>query len=612
MLATANSQKTEVAIIGSGIIGLFNALQFAKRGIRVTIIDDFVGQKKSYKVGESLLVFSNAFLRTAGGLDKFLLAKAVPKLGVWFTYGLEGQTRFDNTTEWAIERTLPEWLEKGFADPLLYRAGVEDAQIVRPEAEEEMASQVRAHPNITFLDRAKVKDVNISQEGRPHEVIWESRSLNCSGRLKADWVIDCSGRVRLLAKKFGHQMEESEMEKDGFRTTAVWAQFSGIRKEMFGEAWSYQFSDGGDAKRDRCTSHLWGDGYWIWVINLAGGRISVGVTFNQKTPPPGASYEEQFWNVLNRYRVFDGVLAKENVLEFRVYKNVQHMTDTFASRHRYGLVGDAASIIDAYYSQGMSHSFLTAWHIANIVEEDLRHKNLNLEYIDRLNESLREDWRMVRNMVRGKFTLAIADSRFFLLTHLLDMVLFFAIGICKAQITRWLVETECSTEKELPVHRKIRKYLSKRFFYSQSFWPIPPRMLQAAQKYLQGVLTKRALWRIEKGIQVPQIKCIVRYNAGFIPFWRIFGKPQNARLDISPSAVRAVPPKFLRLTGKERFPPALKLAKFMTLGTFLALFFYDWIVTSRAQLGHMLRGIFGSTTSSSTATAPEFTAVKDE
>src|SRR5438105_10152192 len=83
-------RRTEVAIIGAGIVGLFNALQFAKRGFTVTIIDDVVGQKRSYKVGESLLVFSNMFLRTIGGLDDFLQRESIPKSGVWFTYGAEG------------------------------------------------------------------------------------------------------------------------------------------------------------------------------------------------------------------------------------------------------------------------------------------------------------------------------------------------------------------------------------------------------------------------------------------------------------------------------------------------------------------------------------------
>lgn len=594
-MTPGDPQRTEVAIIGAGIVGLFNALQLARRGLEVTLIDDVVGQKRSYKVGESLLVFSNPFLRTVGGLDRFLNEKSVPKMGVWFVHGAEGAETFDDTTEWALERTLPADLKDAFDDPLLYRAGVEDAQIVRPEAEDEMAAQVRQHPSITFLDTARVKELQIAEEGdtAPHVLHWESRSTATSGRLEADWIVDCSGRARLLAKRMGHRLD-AEIADDGFQTTAVWGQFSQAAGERFGEAWAYRFPDRAISQRQRCTLHLWGRGYWIWVINLSEGRLSVGVTFDQKRPPEGDSLEEKFWNVIGRYPLLAGLIAKEEMLEFRAYRNVQHMTDTAISPRRYAMAGDAASIIDAYYSQGMSHAFLTSWHVANVIEEHLRHSRLDRRYLERVNESLREDWRMVRHMVSGKFTSAIADGRYFLLSHLLDMIVFIAAGTAKVQLTRWLVETGGATSEEAPVHRKIRRYLTRRLYYSQGFWPLAPRTARRLQGRLQHVLTRRALWRLEHGVRVPRIKCIVRFNAGPIPFWRIFGKPADLCLDISPDAILRSPPKFLQVTGKERFPIALQLAKVLTIGTFLVLFVYDGLATARQRLARVLQRPFRS------------------
>ena len=81
----SSAHETEVAIIGAGILGLSNALAFAKRGMKVALIDDIVNQKRSFKVGESLLIFSNPFLRSIGGqrLDDFV-QNSFPKDGVWF------------------------------------------------------------------------------------------------------------------------------------------------------------------------------------------------------------------------------------------------------------------------------------------------------------------------------------------------------------------------------------------------------------------------------------------------------------------------------------------------------------------------------------------------
>src|SRR5262245_38681321 len=98
--------ETEVAIIGAGILGLTNALAFAKRGMKVALIDDIVNQKRSFKVGESLLIFSNPFLRAIGGLDDFIHG-SFPKDGVWFNYGMEGKESFDDVTEWAFQSKIP-------------------------------------------------------------------------------------------------------------------------------------------------------------------------------------------------------------------------------------------------------------------------------------------------------------------------------------------------------------------------------------------------------------------------------------------------------------------------------------------------------------------------
>src|SRR3954470_19866594 len=93
--------RADVCVMGAGIVGLHNALQYARRGFKVVLVDEMTERgMAAYKVGESLLIFSNAFLRTIGELDKEL-NESFEKKGVWFTYGLEGKDKFDEElTEW--------------------------------------------------------------------------------------------------------------------------------------------------------------------------------------------------------------------------------------------------------------------------------------------------------------------------------------------------------------------------------------------------------------------------------------------------------------------------------------------------------------------------------
>ena len=456
--------SAEVTIIGGGILGLFNALQYAKRGINVVLIDDLQGKERSFKVGESLLIFTNPFLRTIGELDDFL-QEAFPKHGVLFVYGAEGKDNFEDSTEWGFQTKLPQRWYDAMENKKLFRSMFYDAQIVRPEAEDLMLEAARAHPRIQFIDTALVKDVTFQPDNQPHLVHWQCQRTQQTGSVQTRWVIDCSGRRRLLARKMQHDLPEVH---DDFRTTAVWGQFRDLTDEQFDERWSYHYVDQGSTLRDRNTLHFWGEGYWMWLIRLSDNRVSVGVTFDHRLTPPGRSYVEQFWDIINRYPLMRDKISPETQLEMRTYKDVQYISDTYVSPQRYGLVGDAASIIDAYYSQGISLALVTSWHIANIVERDLRQNQLDERYIQRVNRATKQDWLMMRNLVRYKYSAAIKDSRYFILSHLLDFSIFSCIIVPRFRMTRWLAETGGDTSEESPVHKKMRAYLERRLYLSQT------------------------------------------------------------------------------------------------------------------------------------------------
>ncbi len=578
----SDSQETQVVVVGAGIIGLINALQYARRNIDVVLIDNLVGHKRSYKVGESLLVFSNMFLRTVGGLDEHLMTESFPKHGIWFTYGMEGRSSFEQRSEWGLETFLPSAMKDEFGSPKLMRCISQDCQIVRPEIEDVLLESARKHPRIRVLDTGVVRDVVLGSGSEQHQVSWECKQTGAIGKLAARWVIDCSGRNRFLARKFDH-VAEGPILSDGFQTTAVWAQFDRIDDSQFKE-WGAVFDDGVNTRRDLNTLHVWGDHYWIWVIRLSKGRISIGATYDQRHSPEGKSFRDKFWNLMRRYPIFDGVLSEENLLEFRSYKNVQHLTDTFVSRRRYAMAGDAASIIDAYYSQGMSLAFVTSWHVANIAEADLRQGVLDGEYIDRVNVSTRADWQMMRNMLTEKYTTAIKDGRFFLLTHLADMAVIGAMAIQRLRLARWLIETEGDCAREDERHLNLRLELSRRLFYSRStLWSfVSSDSAQKIQAYFQRKIGERARWRIEHGMTSGAIRCIMRPRlAGLAQLWRLPGARSAAFVDISPKS-RSKVPSFMRSRGDDSAPPALIVAGQVAAAMFLVGYAYDWVDT---QLG---------------------------
>lgn len=554
----ADPVRADVCVVGAGLVGLYNALQYAKRGLTVVLVDELTERgMRSYKVGESLLVYANAFLRTVGDLDDELTASR-SKLGFWMAYGMEGRDRFDGqVSEWAFQARLPQrWLD-AIPDRMFTRTMFGDVQIVRPEVEAALRDKVRRSPQITFLDRGLVRDIRLGEGGaqdgaEDHTLTWAAKDGSVSGVVRARWVVDCSGRARLLARKFGHDVPLT----DGFATSAVWAQFSGCTDDLFDERWAYSFPDGERIRRENDTVHLWGDGYWIWLIRLSQDRISVGVSFDRRRVSQGTTLRGFFWDVLRRYPVLD-FLQESDVLEFRAYRDVQHVTDTFVSERRYALSGDASSIIDAYYSQGVSLSLSMSWHVANIVERDVRDGDLDTEYLHRANRAAVADWRILRSMIKGKYTPAIADGRFFVVDHLLDYMVFGAALLGRYRISRWLAETGGDTSRETPYHVALRRGLEHRLFLSQSLpWQRCDPMWVAGviERWHEG-LARRATWRVEHGQAHPPLKAALRAHAAIPGIWRLPYIRRRARADLTLRAIKE--PEFMRLKATEKRPLAL-------------------------------------------------------
>ncbi|MEU9065946.1 hypothetical protein AB0E06_34625 [Streptomyces sp. NPDC048109] len=543
--------RADVCVIGSGIVGLINTIALAKRGLSVVCVDQPTEkQQQSYKVGESLLIFSNAFLRTLGELDD-TLNKSFQKAGFWMAHGLEGRTSFDDgVSEWGFESKLPErWYEK-FTNPYFPRVMFQDSQIVRPEIEAELRERAGAMDGVTLLNRGLVRDIELGDDTSDHVLTWVSRNKKETGEIAARWMVDCSGRARLLARKYDHDLPLDEE----FRTTAAWAQFKNCDDSLFDDRWNYRFPDGDVARRDRNTLHLWGDGYWIWLIRLAGDRVSIGVSYHRGRPPEDGNAREVFWKVLRRYPMLDW-LKEEDVLEFSAYRDVQHCTDTFVSPKRYAMVGDASSIIDAYYSQGISLSMTASWHVANIAQRDIRDGTLDRDYLDHVNRAATADWRIMRSMVRSKFSPAIADSRFFVLDHLLDLTIFGAAMLGRFRVSRWLLETGGRTSQETSEHAALREGLGRRLFLSQSapWHHADPHVVASVVERWHRTLERHAVWRLDSGVKLPAVKAGLRAHAAVPGIWKLPLKQRADAVDMTlPAPARE--PDFLQVRGDEYRP----------------------------------------------------------
>jgi flavin-dependent dehydrogenase len=557
---TESDARVDVCVIGAGIIGLHNAIQYAKRGFSVAIIDELTARSNSrYKVGESLFGATNSFFRTVADLDEAISGSFI-KRGVWFAYGMEGKEQFGpDVAEWGFQGALPQrWTER-ISDPGFARVMFEDAQIVRPEIEAVMRERLGKFENVAFNDKGLVDGVRFGEGEADHVVAWSSRDSSLSGTVNARWVVDCSGRKRFLVNRLGHDVPLD----DGFTTSAAWGQFESAF-DPADDRWDFVLGKDEVIRRDLDTVHLWGDGYWIWIIRLAGDRVSIGVSYDRSRPDLQGNSREVFWRIIERYPLLDFV-KDATMLDFSAYKSVQYISDTYVSADRYAISGDAASIIDAYYSQGMSLSAVYSWHAANIVERHLRDGVMDRGYIDHINRAARADWMIMRGMVKYKYSKAIADSRFFILDHVVDYLVFAAFLPARFRTAQWLYRTGGYSSKETDELKGARAKLERRLSLSQSApWNRmdPIKVANAIDRARAG-LARRAQWRLDHGVRMRAATGVMRPDAAVPAVWRLPYINRMRTPNVSPSAFKE--PAFLSPDLSGKLPPGLGI-----FGTILA------------------------------------------
>ena len=104
------------------------------------------------------------------------------------------------------------------------------------------------------------------------------------------------------------------------------------------------------------TNHLMGEGYWVWMIPLSSGPISIGVCADPRFHP----YEEisEFDRLLSWLHKHEPQLAatiaarQGDVEDFLRVKDFAYGVKQTYSTDRWSLVGEAAAFADPFYSPG--------------------------------------------------------------------------------------------------------------------------------------------------------------------------------------------------------------------------------------------------------------------
>jgi len=348
----------DVAVVGGAYSGSAAALLLKREHpeLRVVIIE----KKAEFdrKVGESAIELAAWFMTRKLGLDRHLATKHLPKYGqrYWFHNERVG--------------TLVDASELGnFYQSLLPSYHIDRAVL------DEHVHELAARQGVHVLRPARVVDVELTP-GSSSRLSVESTA----GRqtVTARWIVDATGRGAWMARRLGHFQPMPEHP-----TRSVWARYRNLR-DFDGDWLAERDRSRGPGKAGRCgvgcsralsTNHFTGPGWWLWVIPLPGGDVSVGVVWDERIfdLPAGGSLGEQLDAFMLSYPAgrelvehavrVEGDLHALKALPYRVS---QLAGDGWAT------VGDASGFIDPFYSPGLDWAALTVTKTVDLISEALR------------------------------------------------------------------------------------------------------------------------------------------------------------------------------------------------------------------------------------------------
>ena len=363
----------DVVIIGGAFSGAATALMLKRKRpeARVLIIEKTAAFDR--KVGESTTEVSSCYMTRILGLTHYLGHHQLPKQGLRLWFSNRPDQPFDDCVEIGTR----------------YQSRLPGFQVDRAKLDSHIL-ELACRSGCDLWRPAKVTNFELSGDNRQRvSVVSEGLERTAICR----WIIDATGRAAMFARKLGHFRTNIEHP-----INAVWARFSEV-KEWDSYEWRERFPDYANrcrTAREWATNHLFGRGWWVWVIPLQGGDVSAGIVYDSRIfkfpegPTLGRRLHAHILNNPVGREIFGAAKVIEgdvHALSMLPYHSEKVCGDGWA------IVGDAAGFIDPLYSPGLDMCSYTSYYVADVVARSLKGENV-AEPIRHYNEQYPVTYRL--------------------------------------------------------------------------------------------------------------------------------------------------------------------------------------------------------------------------
>ena len=249
----------DVVIIGGAFSGAATALMLKRKRpeARVLIIEKTTAFDR--KVGESTTEVSSCYMTRILGLTHYLGHHQLPKQGLRLWFSNRSDQPFDDCVEIGTR----------------YQSRLPGFQVDRAKLDSHMLD-LACRLGCDLWRPAKVTGFELNDDnGQTVNAVADGEERTAACR----WIVDATGRAAMFARKLGHFRPNTEHP-----INAVWARFSGV-KEWDSYEWRERFPDYANScrtGREWATNHLFGRGWWVWIIPLQGGDVSAGIVYDSR------------------------------------------------------------------------------------------------------------------------------------------------------------------------------------------------------------------------------------------------------------------------------------------------------------------------------------------
>ena len=350
------AESYDVAILGGGLAGLTLGLQLKQERPETSIFvaDKAAGpaREAAHKVGESTQEISCHYFGEVLGLREHLENEQIHKCGLrfWFPAG-------DNSD-------LTQRIERGPAK----HPPVPSYQLDRGRFENFLADKCLE----AGVDHFRGRFIQEVEVGDPHEVTSTTREGD-TVTSKARWVVDAAGRAFLLKKKLGL------LEETNHACNSCWFRLAGgLDIESWADPNDEEFFGRMEERglRMLSTNHICGEGYWVWMIPLATGFISIGIVADPRFHP---------WEEMNTLEgALEWIKQHEPQLGESLEGRLDQIEDSLMVEHfahgttlslvgapGWALVGEAGPFLDPFYSPGSDYIAMANEFTQDLVRREL-------------------------------------------------------------------------------------------------------------------------------------------------------------------------------------------------------------------------------------------------